>query len=222
MISAPVQDVQGRTDSFGFVCSRCSRCCYDKIIQVNPYEVARLGRSLGVTSGEFAARHTDQGLGVHLTRRDDGACEFLGPQGCTVHADRPLVCRLYPLGRHVSDDGSERFSRMTPHPQSEGEFTRDGTIADYLQAQGAGPFMAAADAYFTWTCRAKAALDAAEDQDDLEDRLGEVDLLDMDAAIAQDCAASGAPEPADIESRLELHLEILDRRLAEVEPGRQA
>ena len=220
MNRAPVHDVQGRSDGFGFVCGRCSRCCHDKVIQVNPYEVARLARGLGMSTGEFAARHTDQGLGVHLLRRDDGACEFLGPEGCTVHADRPLVCRLYPLGRHVADDGSERFSHMTPHPRSEGEFTGDGSIADYLEAQGAGPFMAAADAYFAWTCRAQSALAVGAAQEDPQDPLGEEDLLDMDSAMARDCAASGAPEPADIESRLELHIKILDRRLAEVEPGR--
>ncbi len=213
---------QARNDAFGFDCSRCSRCCHDKIIQVNPYEVARLARSLGLTTRAFAEHHTEDGLGVHLKRDAAGACEFLGPKGCTVHADRPLVCRLYPLGRHVSEDGAERFSHMTPHPLSEGKFHDRGTVGDYLAAQGAAPFMAAADAYFLWSCRARAGLQEPDDQDDVEEPLGDEDLLDMDAAIASDCAASGAPEPADIESRLKLHFEILDRRLAEVEPGRQA
>ncbi len=82
--------MQERTDAFGFSCSRCSRCCRDKIIQVNPYEVARLAHGLGLNSGDFAARHTGEGQGLHLKRLGDGACEFLGPPGCTVHAYRPL------------------------------------------------------------------------------------------------------------------------------------
>jgi Fe-S-cluster containining protein len=36
-----------------------------------------------------------------LRHNDDGACIFLGEAGCTVHSDRALVCRLFPLGREV-------------------------------------------------------------------------------------------------------------------------
>ena len=212
---------QARNDAFGFDCSRCSRCCHDKIIQVNPYEVARLARSLGLTTRAFAEHHTEDGLGVHLKRDAAGACEFLGPKGCTVHADRPLVCRLYPLGRHVSEDGAERFSHMTPHPQSEGTFHQRGTIGAYIDAQGAGPFMAAADAYFDWTCRAYAGL-AHDDGEEADLDGPDEDILDMDGAIRRECAQSGAAEPSDIEARLALHLGILDRRLAEAEPGRQS
>ena len=50
------------------------------------------------------------------------------------------VCRLYPLGRIVRSDGSEYFIRCEGHPQSAGEFTDRGTIADYLAAQDAQPF----------------------------------------------------------------------------------
>jgi len=41
--------------------------------------------------------------------------------------------------RHVRDDGSEFFSRLEGHPQSAGEVTDKGTIAEFLQAQGAAP-----------------------------------------------------------------------------------
>ncbi len=183
--------------------------------------MARLARSLGITTRAFAEHHTEDGLGVHLKREASGACEFLGPKGCTVHADRPLVCRLYPLGRHVRDDGAERFSHMTPHPLSEGTFHERGTVGDYIDAQGGGPFMAAADAYFAWTCRAYARL-AREDAEEADLDGPDEDILDMDSAIERECALSGAAEPSDIEARLALHLEILDRRLAEVEPGRQS
>ena len=221
MTSALAPQVHERSEAFGFTCSRCSRCCHDKIIQVNPYEVARLARSRGLSTRAFAERHTEDGLGVHLKRVASGACEFLGAQGCTVHADRPLVCRLYPLGRHVSEDGAERFSHMTPHPQSEGSFHRDGTIGGYIEAQGAAPFMAAADAYFAWTCRAYAQLAGDGGDDAAVDGTGE-DILDMDSAIECECALTGAAEPLDIEARLALHLQRLDRRLAEVETGRQS
>src|SRR5262245_23039972 len=141
-----------RSAPFGYVCRRCSRCCQDKQIQVNPYEVARLARAKGQSTSAFRADWTIDGRGTTLRWTEDGACVFLGPHGCEVHGDRPLVCRLYPLGRHVRSDGGEYFTTLEGHPQSAGQFTGDGTIAEYLSAQGAQPFMDAADAYFRWLC----------------------------------------------------------------------
>jgi len=91
---------------------------------------------------------TIEGQGTELRRKENGSCVFLGPEGCQVHADRPLACRLYPLGRQMDADGNENFATIEGHPQSEGEFTNKGTVADYISGQEAGPFMDAADAYF--------------------------------------------------------------------------
>lgn len=45
-----------------------------------------------------------------LARRDDGACFFLSPQGCTIHAEKgleakPAVCKLYPFSLVSTPDG---------------------------------------------------------------------------------------------------------------------
>lgn len=148
-----------RVSKFGYVCRRCSLCCRNKRIQINPYEVARLARARGETTREFRERWTLDGQGTTLGQKEDGTCVFLGPQGCEVHADRPLVCRLYPLAHHVLTDGGEYFTTLEGHPQSQGEFTNRGTVADYLAAQEAMPFMDAADAYFRWLCDAHERLD---------------------------------------------------------------
>src|SRR5262249_23046631 len=140
-------------------------CCHHKRIQLNPYELARLARNRGLTTTEFRAAWTEDGAGQVLRQTETGACVFLGAEGCTVHPDRPLVCRLYPLGRHVLADGSETFSHVEPHPQSRGNLTNTGTIADFLEAQGAGPFMEAADMYFFWLCDAQRHLSEAGDAD---------------------------------------------------------
>lgn len=196
-----------RAEPFGFTCSRCLHCCRDKRIQINPYEIARLSRSLGIGTTEFRARHTEAGNGTCLAFKADGACEFLGPEGCAVHADRPLVCRLYPLGRHIRADGVESFSHVPPHPLSRGRFDTRGTIGSYLEAQGTAPFIRAADAYFEWLCRAGECLDeggAAPGDGDT----GEI--LDMDVAIHAHCTRTGEPEPHDVEDRRLLHMKILD------------
>ncbi len=209
--------VSARDEAFGFVCTRCSRCCYDKGIQVNPYEIARLARRLGLHTAEFTARWTIDGQGTQLARTEEGACVFLGPGGCTVHPDRPLVCRIYPLGRHISGDGVETFSRMEPHPQSEGRITADGTIRAYLDVQGAEPYIAAVDAYFKWVLAADAALDTPGDDGVsafvLRDAGDARALLDMDTCLARYAAATGIAVPTDIAARSSLHLDILTKAI---------
>ena len=212
------QQVEARSEAFGYACNRCSNCCRGKLIQVNPYEIARLARRRGVSTGAFAAQWTQDGAGLHLDHTSDGACVFLGPAGCEVHADRPLVCRVYPLGRHVEPDGTERWSHLSPHPQTAGVYSKSGTIADYITAQGAEPFMRAADEYALWLRRAAQLLDEAA-TDRSEGEVEDLDLLDIDSVIAADVAMSGAPEPMDIERRKALHLAILSRRLEDSQGG---
>lgn len=195
--SLPVLDAGG---AFSYECNRCKRCCSDKRIRVNPYETYRLSRALGLSTTEFLARHTIE-QGTELARTDDGRCVFLGPDGCTVHADRPLVCRLYPLGRHVKDGEPDRFHHLEPHPESEGTFGDAGTVADYLAAQGAAPFMHAADVYLDVVASladSLASLDSspASTDDDLTTA-----WLDVDAVLARD----GAPTPANADEAMALH-----------------
>jgi Fe-S-cluster containining protein len=211
-----------RGEAFGYICRRCSRCCHDKEIQVNPYEVARLARRRGETTSDFRTAWTRDGGGTTLRQTETGACVFLGPEGCTVHSDRPLVCRLYPLGRHALADGTEWFSRLEGHPQSAGEITDRGTIGEFLEAQKAQAFMTAADDYFRWLCAAQVRLgqDVPSKPSDqpAQDAALAADLIDLDTAIARHCAATGTPEPQDMEDRKHLHLEILYREISD-HPG---
>lgn len=103
-----------------------------------PFELDTLARSLGITSQQFRERFTEEGRGTHLERRADATCVFLGPEGCTVHDARPLVCRLFPLGRHITAAGSETFTHMEPAPASRGVYGHDKTIADLLREQDRG------------------------------------------------------------------------------------
>ncbi|HEX4555642.1 MAG TPA: YkgJ family cysteine cluster protein [Xanthobacteraceae bacterium] len=206
-----------RGETFGHICRRCSRCCHHKDIHVNPYEVARLARRLGQTTSEFRIAWTRDGAGTSLRQTEGGACALLGPAGCTVHSDRPLVCRLYPLGRHVLPDGTEWFSRLELEPQTAGEIVDRGTIGEFLEAQQAEAFMTAADDYFRWFCAAQEGLgeDAPSGPSDqpAQDAACAADLVDMDAAIAGHCAATGMAEPDDIEDRKRLHLALLYREI---------
>jgi hypothetical protein len=149
---------------------------------LDPYEVARLARAKGESTTLFRARWTVDGQGTTLRQKEDGTCVFLGPQGCEVHPDRPLVCRLYPLGRHFRKDGFEYFSISAGHPQTAGEYNKSGTIADYLEAQGTKPFISAGDGYFQWFCDAYKKLGATDNAliSEFIDSADDQGLLDMD------------------------------------------
>ncbi len=214
-----VRDNGGRDERFGYRCGRCGKCCRGKLIQVNPYEVGRLARCLQQSTTQFRTAWTDAGAGNYLRRNPDGTCVFLTPAGCGVYADRPLVCRIYPLGRHVSAAGAERWSHVPPHFLSEGRYTHEGTIADFLATQGAEPFMDACDQYHRWVLRAAEVLGQGSPDGDGEQGEALADLTDMDAAISAYCDALKQAEPGDIEVRKDLHLEILYQRLEEVAGG---
>ena len=207
------QQSAARAEPFGYTCRACSRCCAHKIIQVNPYEIARLARHLRMATREFRNRYTERG--AILKRNDDDVCVFLKDAGCSVHPARPLVCRLYPLGRRAAADGTEEWVRATPHPQSEGVYSKDGSIAAFIEAQGALPFLRAADDYADWVRKASSVVDAAPAS--TNEAADAEDLLDMDGAIAAWCERSGAAEPLDLEERRQLHLKILYRQIEPVE-----
>lgn len=130
---------------FSFTCRACSRCCRGKVILVGPHEILGMSRALGINTSELLSRYTNQG-GTALRTTEDGRCVFVGPDGCRVHARRPLVCRLYPLGRKTDAEGRESFSMYATQPDCEAVIGRDGTVATYLESQGVEP-------YFAWSQR---------------------------------------------------------------------
>ncbi len=218
-----------RESVFAYACARCRRCCHDKRIHVNPYEVARLARNRGLSTTELLARYTTE-AGTELATTETGACVFLTDAGCGVHADRPLVCRLYPLGRHVDEDGGETFSELAPHPETEGVYSVFGTVDGFLEAQGVRPFTAAADRYLELVTRLSARLSEAverepELQADLRAALdappaGAVpEWLDLDRVVEAWRRERGLPAPATAEAAMAMHIEALDAWQLNLSPG---
>jgi len=223
----PVRQIEGvsrRRDSlFSYTCHACCRCCHDKIIQLNPYEVARLARNRGITTTEFLSKHTDRS-GTALNRVENGACVFLTAQGCGVHEDRPLVCRLYPLGRKVNAEGKETFHEVQPHPDTEGEYGTQGRVEEFLERQGAGPFIDAVDRYVDVVGRMSAALaqviqGEAKLSDEIKivaDRIAgdQKDIMtewnDMDLVVRRYCDQHRLEVPVEVEEQMALHIKAID------------
>lgn len=211
-----------RRDSlFSFTCRACSRCCQDKIIFVGPHEILGMSRALGIATTEFLARYTREG-GTALRTTEDGRCVFVGPDGCRVHARRPLVCRLYPLGRRTDKEGREWFSLYGAFPGCEATVGRDGTVAEFLESQGVGPYIEWSRRYSDIYRRMIELMSRAEPGPDIENTAAqEVEdanpllspWLDIDASLADYCAARGLTAPVDIDAAIDLHIRAMEEWL---------
>jgi Fe-S-cluster containining protein len=184
-----------RDSPFSYACHACNRCCRNKAIRVSPYEILRLARYLCISTTQFIENHTEAG-GTVLRPKENGDCGFLGEHGCSVHPDRPLACRIYPLARWVSPDGVESFGHLTPHPKTEGVYGTLGTVQNYLDHQQLGPFFEMSERYGKLYQKMVEMLEKLdpEELDRRSDRRASVDELprgtfasmwvDIDASIA--------------------------------------
>jgi len=124
-------------------------CCKNIDITLTPYDILRLKRRLGVTSGEFLREYTEpyemekEGIaGVKFKPVDDGtACRFMRDEGCSVYEDRPTACRYYPVAlismRRQDESTDVNSYALIKEDHCKGHFEdRSLTIDEYRQEQG--------------------------------------------------------------------------------------
>lgn len=142
----------GPEDSFTFACqpgiSCFNCCCADVNIFLSPYDVLRLKKRLGLTSGEFLERYTiipiqkDMKTPVVVLRMNDDearTCPMVTEAGCSVYADRPWPCRMYPVGLATPEEASdeEGFYFLLREDGCQGfENARAWTVREWLSDQG--------------------------------------------------------------------------------------
>lgn len=119
---------------FSYRCNQCGRCCHNQVITLSPVDVIAMARATGLDTGAVVARYTLR-RGSLLRFDPVGGCVALAGVHCSIHGGRPLACRLYPLGLE-RDGADERFIRLEPAVGSTGIYGDDGTIAEFLRAQG--------------------------------------------------------------------------------------
>ena len=99
-------------------CQGCSKCCQGmgNSIILDPYDVYRLTTGLHKSMEELLAEAVELNVvdGVILPNlKMVGAkesCSFLSHEGrCSVHAYRPGICRLFPLGRYYENGSFQYF-----------------------------------------------------------------------------------------------------------------
>jgi Fe-S-cluster containining protein len=124
-----------------------TKCCRDVNIFLSPYDILRLKKRLGISSGEFLERYTisliaaRSGLPVVVLKMADDKdkrCPFVGSDGCMVYDSRPWSCRMYPLDRKEADDS---FAIIADPGICLGlREESEQSVADYLVAQGVPPY----------------------------------------------------------------------------------
>jgi hypothetical protein len=176
-----------------------------------------------LTTADFYLRCTGTGTAV-LRNKSDGSCLFLTAGGCAVHPDRPLVCRLYPLGQIIDSGGNEKYSVMPLHPDCVGLLGEDETVESYLRSQGSGLYFHYDKVYAAGRKRIFGTLSRRGEQEgrragdrELPARVTGEDLswLDVDATVEAYCRRLGLPKPDGLEDLVALHLEAMEKRLAE-------
>lgn len=104
-----------KTDCGG--CAGCSKCCQGmgESVVLDPYDVYSLEKGLGVGFGglleEALELNVEDGLVLPNLKMagEQEVCTFLDEAGrCRIHAFRPGICRMFPLGRYY-ENGSFRY-----------------------------------------------------------------------------------------------------------------
>lgn len=99
-------------------CSGCSSCCrgMGQSILLDPYDIFMLQKATGQTFAQLMQDkielHVEDRLILPSIRMQDDtdACGFLNREGrCGIHAYRPGLCRLFPLGRNYDKKGLRYF-----------------------------------------------------------------------------------------------------------------
>ncbi len=159
-----------RNSSFSYVCNACGLCCHNKVITLSPYDVLGLAHAAGISTREAIERFTIR-RGSILKFTDGGACVALDGARCGVHRGRPLACRLYPLGiERVRDEGGEKFVMLEPAAGSLGVYGIDGTVNDFVEAQGVGTYLEANARYASLLALFRARIAETVDFDRVEPR----------------------------------------------------
>jgi Fe-S-cluster containining protein len=229
-----------RDSQFAYTCNRCMSCCHGAHIALDPYEIARLARNRQLNTTEFIARYLTEG-GVVLRIREDTSCVMLGADGCTVYADRPQICRTYPLKRLRGKDG-ETLWQYPGLPTSTGVYGKGGTVSDFLKTHEVEELFAAKDRYSDLALRVAAVLAEAVKREphrfatirDAIDTRCEVQglnmrqsptckqpgtipsLIDVDRVVSDYCREHQIEFPDEIDEKIRLHMRAIEERLATI------
>lgn len=121
------------TDIFSFKCDGCGKCCYSTSdIVLTPYDLFYMASELKVIVEDVINRYCTRYVGsdskIPIVAIGSGRCPFLTERGCRLNSARPVICKLYPLGRGVYGEKMVYFTQNI----SCGESCPNQTVGDWV------------------------------------------------------------------------------------------
>ena len=190
-------------EAFGFRCTLSGNCCRNMEIFINPYDVLRLAKALGTTTTEIIGSHLlflenkEQGLRKPvLGAAREGVCAFNLERKCSIHRDRPLSCRLFPIARREEEFLVQEADYCKGLLQD-----RRITLRDYLEGEEAGIYLELSGKYHRLLKEASASADLAKSDPWLL-QLFYLVLFDYDQVFGEEYALG----TSELKCALSLHL----------------
>lgn len=156
-----------RDDTFSFSCHPgldCfNTCCRNKHLPLTPYGMIRMKHALHMHSDAFLEKYVvyrpDPHTGFPILSlkmsSKDTTCPFVGTDGCRIYEDRPMACRLYPLGRSStiqadSDPVPKEFFYLLETPGCSGVNEKHAQqVEEWTRSQGLLPYIEMNDQMLT-------------------------------------------------------------------------
>ncbi len=140
----------GIDDEFEFKCLVCGKCCKNRSdIILTTRDLYNIASLLSRTPEYIVERYCDVYIGqdsrIPIVRLkpvgDEQVCSLLRNKKCIVHAAKPTVCALYPLGRGVmideNVDGTEKLEpKYFLQPDTCGTKEQTHTVRSWLNCFG--------------------------------------------------------------------------------------
>lgn len=111
-------DINDQVNADTLGCTGCSACCQGvgDYITLTPFDVFEIKRATALSWEALLEKHLTLKLTGGMVQPflsmvgDTESCTFLDKnQRCSIHAYRPNICRLFPLGRVYVDDDFKYF-----------------------------------------------------------------------------------------------------------------
>ena len=128
----PDLEIIGLDDTFDFQCQQCGRCCINRgDIIINPFDVYKAAKHLGITCSDFLSEYTTLTYG-HNSRipmvllasdKKTGFCPLLkfdvkdgGKFKCLVHEAKPGACWNHPIGLVTNTPADNGIAKLGEEP----------------------------------------------------------------------------------------------------------
>lgn len=143
----------GLDEPFKFGCTMCGKCCINREdILLSPRDIYQMSKELGISTEDLFKQYCETYVGTDsrvpivrlLSRGRVKRCPLLKNRKCMVHAAKPAVCAMFPVGRCLVAENPKEGLRDFSKVRLEYIFMNPGcgdksethTVREYLESFG--------------------------------------------------------------------------------------